>query len=86
MSTNTEAYISSELTTVCSGEIVRESETEARAKRIAADCKSLLQGVGRERVLARLEAMVNSDVIGVEGARKVWRATFGGDIITVKPR
>lgn len=55
-------------------------------RRVAARALANMRAMGKEALLARLEAMVNEDLIGLEGARKVWRDCFGGDLQAVKDR
>jgi len=86
MPTNTTVYISSELSNGCSGEIAADNAIEVRSRRIVSDGVILLREVGRERLLARLNFLVNADVLGLEGARKIWRGAFGGDLLAIKDR
>lgn len=51
---------------------------------IKAAAIAIMRAAGREHVLRRLEALVNDDVIGVEGADRLWQATFGGCLVAVK--
>jgi hypothetical protein len=46
----------------------------------------LLRAEGKGRVRARLEALVNADVIGLAGAQKVYREAFGDRLVAVKER
>jgi hypothetical protein len=46
---------------------------------------SVLRLAGKERSLARLEALVNSGTITVEQARRTYRAAFGGSLMVVRP-
>lgn len=45
---------------------------------------SEIRAAGRANVRRRLEALVNSDVLGLAGAQKVWHDAFGGTLIGVK--
>ena len=55
-------------------------------QRVAARARANMRAAGKEVLLAKLEEMLNADLIGVEGARKIWRDCFGGDLQAVKDR
>lgn len=49
-------------------------------------CLKALRAEGRQKVKQRLEVLVNSDIIGLAGAQKIYKDAFGGKIVGVKRR
>ena len=46
--------------------------------------RAVLRSVGRGHVRRRLEVLVNSGLLGVSGAQKVYRDVFGDELKAVK--
>ena len=57
----------------------------ARAS-VTSDSLAVLRAEGRGPVRRRLEVLVNSGLLGVAGAQKVYRDAFGGELKAVKVR
>lgn len=64
-----------------------ESSTASEPSTIgfaAAIALAEIRAAGRGTVRRRLEVLVNTDILGLAGAQKVWRDAFGGELIGVK--
>ena len=46
--------------------------------------RCFLRAQGRNRVRQRLEVNVNADLITLQGAQKLYREVFGGELVGVK--
>jgi hypothetical protein len=53
---------------------------------IAHESLAVLRAAGRGHVRRRLEVLINSGLLGVVGAQKVYRDAFGGELKAVKIR
>jgi hypothetical protein len=72
-------------TTYISTDLIDESPNDIAA-RIRSDSKKLMLRVGRDRVIERLQELVNTGKLGFEGARQIYRSTFPGDLMAIKDR
>jgi hypothetical protein len=59
---------------------------EYASAHVAADSLAVLRAAGRGCVRRRLEVLVNSGLLGVAGAQKIYHDAFGGELKAVKVR
>jgi hypothetical protein len=55
------------------------------ADEVAQASLMVIRTAGRGQVRRRLEVLVNTGILGLEGAQKVYRDAFGGRLKAVKP-
>jgi hypothetical protein len=65
---------------------VRSLAVECSRAIVASDSLEVLRAAGRGCVRRRLEVLVNSGLLGVAGAQRVYLDAFGDRLIAVKER